>query len=223
MAKKRVPGDGFAHHPYTLAGGPGVRMPDRNDVTISYLGRLTKALSKLGRKGKLKKRMPVWVTEFAFQTDPPDIFQTPIGKVPGFMGWSEWLTYKNRRVRSHAQYLLTDDPLSGGGFSRYGTFQTGIRFADGSKKRGVYTAYRYPFFVKQRGGRRVQAFGAVRSAGKGRKITVQVKRGGKWRKLGSARTAKRGYFRKRFRIANAGGRKYRFKSGGAKSVALRPR
>jgi hypothetical protein len=212
-----IPGSGFAHHPYTFAGGPNIDTGHRDDVTIAKLHRLVRALNRLGRKNRLKRaRMKIWVAEFGFQTDPPDPFQTPIRKVPGFLGLSEWLSFRNPRVASHSQYLLRDVPDTAG-------FQTGLRFADGRAKRAVYKAYRLPLFVRLRGSRKVQVWGGIRAAGKGSRVTVQVKRGGKWRRLGRATTRKRGYFRKNFRVAGAGKRKYRFKAAGRTSVQLRAR
>ncbi len=214
---RAIPGSGFAHHPYTFAGGPNLDTGHRDDVTIGNLHRLVRALNKLGRKNRLKKaRMKVWVTEFGFQTDPPDIFQTPIRRVPGFLGLSEWLAYRNPRVASHSQYLLNDVEDTAG-------FQTGIRFAGGKVKPGVYKAYRLPLFVRLRGSRKVQVWGGIRAAEKGRRVTIQSKRGGKWRRLGRATTGKRGYFRKGFRVSAAGKRTYRFKGAGHTSVALRAR
>jgi hypothetical protein len=214
---RALPGSGFAHHPYTFAGGPNVSTGHRDDVTVGNLNRLVNALNRLGRKNRLKRaRMKVWATEFGFQTNPPDTFQTPIRKVPGFMGLSEWLMWRNPRVASHSHYLLYDDP-------GLGSFQTGLRFAGGKAKPGVYKAYRLPLYVRHRGGRKVEVWGGIRYAGKGRRVTVQVRRGGKWRKLGNATTAKRGYFRKRFRVAGAGKRKYRFKAGNRTSVQLKAR
>lgn len=214
---RALPGSGFAHHPYTFAGGPNVDTGHRDDVTIAKLHRLVKALNRLGRKNRLKRnRMKIWVAEFGFQTNPPDRFQTPIRKVPGFLGLSEWLSYRSPRVASHSQYLLNDVQDTSG-------FQTGIRFADGRAKPGVYNAYRLPLHVRHRGGRRVQVWGGVRAAGRGRRVVIQSRRGGKWRRLGTATTAKRGYFRKRFRVSAARKRKYRFKTGGRKSVALKAR
>ncbi len=214
---RALPGSGFAYHPYTLAGGPNVRAAHRDDAPIGYLNRVVKTLNRLGRKNRLKRaRMKIWITEFGFQTNPPDPFQSPIGKVPRFLGQSEWLAYRNRRVASHSQYLLYDEKDTG-------AFQTGIRFAGGKAKPGVYNAYRLPFFVRHRGGRRVEVWGGIRAAGAGRRVTIQSRRGGKWRKLGTARTAKRGYFRKKFRVAGAGKRKYRFKTGSRTSVRLKAR
>ena len=212
---KRLPGDGLAHHPYTLAGGPNVRPEHRDDVPIAYLNRLVKTLRKLGRKNRLEHpRMKVWLTEFGYQTNPPDFFMTPIGKVPGFMGLSEWLAWRNPHVASYSHYLLRDEQDRSG-------FQTGLRFHGGKAKPGVYNAYRLPFFVRKGRGRKVEVWGGVRAAGAGRQITIQSRRGGKWRKLGTATTKKRGYFKKNFRVSGAGKRKYRFKSGGRTSIKLK--
>jgi hypothetical protein len=209
-----LPGTGFAHHPYTLAGGPNVRAEHRDDVPIGYLNRLVKTLKKLGRKNRLEHpRMKVWLTEFGYQTDPPDFFQTPIGKVPGFMGLSEWLAWRNRHVASYSQYLLRDE-------QDRAAFQTGLRFHGGKAKPGVYNAYRLPFFVRLGRGRKIEVWGGIRSAGAGRTVTIQSRHGGNWGKLGTATTAKRGYFRKNFRVSGAGKRTYRFKAGGRTSVKL---
>jgi hypothetical protein len=214
---RALPGSGLAHHPYTFAGGPNIGTGSRDDVTIANLPRMVRALNRLGRKNRLKRaRMKIWNTEFGYQTNPPDPFQTPIGKVPGFMGLSEWLSYRNRRVASYSQYLLYDVQDTGG-------FQTGLRFHGGRAKPGVYKAYRLPFFVRLRGARKIQAWGGIRAAGSGSRVTVQVKRGGKWRDLGRATTKKRGYFRKNFRVSRAAKRKYRFQGGGHTSVQLKAR
>ena len=212
---RKLPGTGFAHHPYTLAGGPKVHPAHRDDVPIGYLNRMVKTLRKLGRKNRLEHpRMKIWLTEFGYQTYPPDYFATAIRKVPGFMGLSEWLAWRNRHVASYSQYLLRDEKDTSG-------FQTGLQFHSGKAKPGVYNAYRLPFFVRKGHGRKIEVWGGVRSAGAGRQVTIQSRRGGKWRKLGTASTKKRGYFRKNFRVSGAGKRKYRFKSGGRTSVKLK--
>jgi hypothetical protein len=92
-----IPGTGLAYHPYTLSGGPRVRSPHRDDASIGELSRVIRALNLLDRRGRLAtRRMPVWISEFGFQTDPPDrLFGSPIGRVPGFMGESEWIAFRN--------------------------------------------------------------------------------------------------------------------------------
>jgi hypothetical protein len=128
---KALPGTGLAHHPYTLSGGPDVGNPNHDDVSIGELGRLVDALDKLSKRHRLEsQRMPVWVSEFGFQTNPPDQYAADIKKVPGFLGESEWLTYRNPRVASYSQYPLVDDK------KQSGSFQSGLRTSGGKKKPG---------------------------------------------------------------------------------------
>jgi hypothetical protein len=217
-----LPGTGLAVHPYTLAGGPRVRVPHREDISISTLGRVTSALNRLDRRGRLaRRRMPVWVTEFGFQTDPPDRFQAPIRRVPGFMGESEWIAYRNGRVASYSQYTLIDDRL-GRGAARYGGWQAGLRFANGRKKRGVYRAFELPLFVRLRGRSSVEVFGAVRNADSGT-VTIESRRGrrGSFRRVADATIGARGYFRLSLRVGGASSRYFRFRSGDRTSGALR--
>ena len=178
---RALPGSGLAHHPYTLRRRAQRRRRHRDDVTIANLPRIVRALNRLGRKNRLKRaRMKVWITEFGFQTDPPDPFQTPIRKVPGFLGLSEWLSYRNPRVASYSQYLLYDDRDTGG-------FQTGIRFAGGQGQARASTrrtGCRSSSACAARARSRSGAASARRAAGS--RVTMQSKRGGKWRKLGRA-------------------------------------
>ena len=44
---KALPLSGLAYHPYSLAGGPTKRPPNRDDATIGSLSRVTRTLDKL--------------------------------------------------------------------------------------------------------------------------------------------------------------------------------
>ena len=220
-----LPGNGFGYHPYTTAGGPRSRPPHRDDATIGTLSRVITTLDRLARRGRIALRdMPLFITEFAFQTNPPDPFQTPIGRVPGYMGESEWLAFRNPRVASYAQYLLVDDGPRGTGFSRYAGWQSGLRFSDGRPKPGVYDAYRTPLFVRRLSRSKVQVFGGLRTASGGEQVTVESRRrGGGWRALpgGSVTLGPRGYFAKSFRVRSADRRQYRFVFAGSSSRSAR--
>ena len=82
---------GFAYHPYTRPAGPGLVEGSPDDATIRSLGRVTRALDIARRKRRLGGgRAPVWITEFGFQSNPPDhIFGAKLSRIPGFMGESE--------------------------------------------------------------------------------------------------------------------------------------
>lgn len=152
----RIPTSGLAYHPYTLAGGPRVKeLPD--DAAIGQLSRVRKTLDALARRGKLPPRLKIWMTEFGYQTRPPDPFATPLRRAPGLMDLSEWIAFRNRRVATYAQYTLRDNPF----------WQSGLRFANGRAKPGVYEAFRMPLLVRSLGGNAVEVFGGLRSASGG--------------------------------------------------------
>ena len=65
-------------------------------------------------------------------------------RAPALMDLSEWIAFRNRRVASYSQYQLRDDDF----------WQSGLRFADGDAKPGVYAAFSLPVFVRSLGGER---------------------------------------------------------------------
>jgi hypothetical protein len=207
--------DGFAYHPYTRGGGPRIVEPSPDDATIRSLGRVTRALDIARRKRRIGGgRMPIWNTEFGFQSNPPDPFGARLRRIPSFMGESElWLSLRNRRVVSYSQYTMTDTPLRGSG-DVFGTWQGGLRFANGRAKAGVYNAFRLPIFVRQLGPSAVEVRGAARPGGAGSVVQVQQRLGrGGFENLGEPITvsSERGYFTARFRIARASSRTFRFR------------
>jgi hypothetical protein len=208
--------DGFAYHPYTRPGGPRIVEPSTNDATIRSIGRVTRALDRAGRKGRIGGgRLPIWNTEFGFQSNPPDPYLgARLKRIPDFMAESElWLSLRNRRVVSYSQYTMTDTPLRGGG-DVFGTWQGGLRYANGRTKRGVYSAFRLPIFVRQLGPSAVEVRGAARPGGSGSVVQVQQRQGGSgFEDLGGPITVRnaRGYFSARFRVAQASRRTFRFR------------
>jgi hypothetical protein len=188
----RIPTSGFAYHPYTLAGGPGVNEA-RDDAAIGQLGRVRATLDKLARRGKLPRRLKIWITEFGYQTRPPDPFGTPIGRAPSLMDLSEWIAFRNPRVATYAQYQLCDNDF----------WQSGLRRENCRPKPRVYEAFRMPLFVRALGRNRVEVFGALRSAVGGRAQVESKAPGGRYRSRGSASVNRAGYFRRIFRVTNA--------------------
>jgi hypothetical protein len=210
---RRIPTSGLAYHPYTPRGGLRAR-PGSGEASISTLGRVSRVLDRIARRGKLPRGLPIWNTEFGFQTNPPDPFQYPISKVPGYLDESEWIDFRNRRVRSHNQYTIYDDRAGSGSiFTRWAGFQEGLRFANGKAKPGVYDAFRMPAFVRPLG-RAVEVFAGLRFARGATATIFSRKRGGRYRRLGTATLNSAGYFRKIFRISSPGQRVYRIQIGG---------
>ena len=214
--------DGFAYHPYTRSGGPLVREPSADDATIRSYGRVLRALDSARARGKLrsKRKLPIWNTEFGFQTNPPDPFGARLRSVPRFWSISElWLSYSNRRVKSISQYTMNDQP------GDPSLWQSGLRFANGAAKSDVYGNYRLPILVRQLGPGAVEVRGATRPFGAGSSVQVfQRGRRGGFKPLGGAVPVRnvRGYFVARYRISRAAGRTFRFITAGESSLAVKP-
>ena len=217
---KRHPGlfraQGWAHHPYSLAGGrwhlPTWRHPLRDNVPISNLRHLTTTLDRAAaRWGRRGARKSIWITEYGYQTTPPD---PTAGVSPARQGplsaWGEYLAYRNPRVASIAQFLLIDDqPVAGlpaQNRRRWVTWQSGL-FTTALEPKPFFNGYRAPLHVVQRG-RNARAFGTFRPARPGAALRASVefaRGGGKWRVLRSAKvTNPRGYVVLGFRVPRAG-------------------
>lgn len=212
-----LPGTGLAYHPYTLAAGPSTRQSNSDDASIGQLSRVVSALDKLAKAKRIQRsKMPLWITEFGFRTNPPDRFQSPIKRVPGFMGESEWMAYRNKRVASYSQYLVQDAP----------GFNSGLRFSNGNAKPGVYTAFERPFFVRLRSSSQVEIFGGVRAGAAGQQVTVEQRLGsrGSFKALpgGTVALGPGGYFLSKFTISRAKDRQFRFRTEAGSSRTASP-
>ncbi len=208
---------GWGHHPYSLVTPPWLRSPDRDDVGFADLGRLTTTLRTIfGRYGVRRAGLPIYLTEFGYQSRPPDPFGFPPAVQAAYLNQSEYEAYRNRQVRSYHQFLLVDDqPLT-----RYprnstlywSTFQTGIVSLNGAFKPAYY-AFRLPIFLpvtRRRSAGKLRVWGDLRPAANRTRQTATLQfrarsRGARWRKVASLTTTNpRNYVDARVRFARSG-------------------
>jgi hypothetical protein len=200
--------DGWAHHPY----GPVDEVPAGRDiVNMLAIRRLGTYLDRAAAAGKLPRRLPIYDTEFGLQSNPPDpLVSTTLAKQARELNEKEELSYRYRRLRSYAQYLLWDDPVRPGPTEvAWSGFQTGLRFTD-NRPKPAWSAYRLPIVVHA-AGRRVRIWGRVRPGKGARTAQLEVLRGGRWTDSGRpVRTDRSGFFTARRPAAGA----YRFSVAG---------
>jgi hypothetical protein len=185
---KKVKANGFAHHPY----GPTGAVPARRDIiNITVIKRLATVLDKAARAGRITSRLPIYNTEFGFQTNPPDPFiSTSPSRQAELLNEKEEYSWRYSRLKSYSQYLLYDDPArSGPSALKWAGFQTGLKFASGAAK-PAYEAYRLAIVVHKRG-KGALIWGHVRP-GTGVRY-VQLQRGSA-NDGGLVKTDSRGYF-----------------------------
>jgi len=175
---KKVKANGFAHHPYGSQAPNTKPPPGRDIVNISVIRRLSKALDKAARTGRITGRLPIYNTEFGFQSSPPDPFVgINLTTQARLINEGEELSYRNSRLRSYSQYLLYDDnPRSGSAAVKWAGFQTGLRFSNG-KAKPSYDAYKFPIVVRRKKSG-VKIWGRVRPGTGPRFVQIQRSKGG---------------------------------------------
>ena len=186
---------GWAHHPYGLEVSPSTPDPQPDQVTLVVLPRLTSTLDRIFRRYRVARRLPVWLTEYGYQTDPPDpLLGVSWRRQAAWLNEADYLAHRNRRVRSVAQFLLVDDGPNrrvAPGDPRYwgSTFQTGLVSLDGRRK-PAFSSYQRPIHVSRsrvRRGQAVSLYGQLRPARNGAALTAEVQfrpRGsGRWKRV----------------------------------------
>ncbi|HYI36517.1 MAG TPA: cellulase family glycosylhydrolase [Thermoleophilaceae bacterium] len=162
--------DGFALHPYSLDTPPDALDPAADRVQIGELAKLTSLLAGLERRGRVARPLPLYLTEYGYQTDPPDpgkISQRLAGR---YQGEALWLGWRAARTRMFPQFLLydigPDRSKPAGSAARWGGYQTGLYTYDGRPKTPVVRGFRLPFQAlatrDERGAGGVAVFGQVR-------------------------------------------------------------
>jgi hypothetical protein len=179
MGTLRARLDAYAHHPYP--GRPQVETPwapaCRSCTTIAMadLERLVSLVHKnIGRKR-------IWLTEFGYQTNPPDTF---LGVSPTKQ--AEYVASAARRVELAPFvdvlifFLVRDDAAAEG-------WQSGFTTVSGVKK-PAHTAFRLPLVRTSRSGPLVGLWGQIRPGTGRQSFRLRVYRGGAWEWLGETRT-----------------------------------
>jgi hypothetical protein len=124
--------DAYAHHAYARRPdiSPSTPPPDRFAVSLANISDLLTRLDEL-----YGGSMPVWITEYAYETNPPD---PEIG-----VSWetqAEWmqeayeLAAENPRIELFAWFLLKDETDLNGAEPGVPGWQSGLLTADGQRK-----------------------------------------------------------------------------------------
>ena len=225
---------GFAHHPYYFFHAPWYGGGDPNFVPLARIGRLERFLDGTFRTYGVHRRIPLYFTEYGYQTNPPDPYQvvTP-DEQAAYLNEADYMAWRNPRVRSVAQFLLYDaapNPLyKPGQFGYWDTFQTGVLFPGGRPKPAYYS-YRMPIWIpnpRARPGQLLFVWGQVRPADQmaPQRVVVEWRPAtrGRYRQIGLARTgADTGYLTARVRLPGSGYVKLAWRSPSGTVLHSRP-
>jgi hypothetical protein len=170
--------DVLSDHPIAV-GPPDQSAASPLDVTTPDIGRLTHVLAKAEKAGTVLPRghKGLWVTEFWYDTNPPDPNGIPLDQQARWYEQDLYLFWKQGAEVAIALQLR--DAPEGKGYAS--TYQSGAYFLDGSPKPSA-KAFRFPFVAHRTGPFKVGVWGI---APRGGKVKVQAFRSGSWKTLGS--------------------------------------
>lgn len=218
----RVRFDVWAHNPYT-SGSPTHRAANDGDVSLGDLPRMARMLRAAGDAGRIvgTRRPRFWVTEFAWDTAPPDPGGVPEREHARWV--AEGLYRMWRHGVSLAVWFGLRDAVKGPNREWGESFQSGLlaRGADtlvgSDRPKLAFQAFRFPFVaLPARGG--VLAWGR---APKGRTVVLEQRRGGRWRSVGRLRIGANGVFERRLRLRSRAA--LRARAAGDRSLPFVPR
>ena len=112
-------------------------------------------------------RKPIWLTEFGYQTNPPDYFGVKPTTQAQYVGEAALRAYQLPGVTMLIQFLVRDEP-------HLDRFQSGLFNVHGVAK-PAYSAFRFPLAQVTRRGSRTSLWGQVRP-GTGRALVPSAGR-----------------------------------------------
>ncbi|HWO16232.1 MAG TPA: hypothetical protein VNM89_05920 [Solirubrobacterales bacterium] len=201
-----IPFDIFAVNPYTT-GGPTHQGPHPDDVSLGDLPELQRLLRAADRAGRIRGQpgpTPLWITEFGWDTRPPDPGGLPLRIAAR---WTAEAMFRAWRagVSAFIWYGLRDQERHNLPFNQTvdsGFFTRGATLAEDKPKRALLEAFRFPVVALNRR-RGLLVWGKTPSGGPGR-VRIQLRTGRHWRPLAMARADRGGIFRKKLRNRRRG-------------------
>ncbi len=177
--------DAYAHNPYALQPGETPWAGGCAHCETITMATVERLLTSVSRAWGPKR---VWLTEFGYQTNPPDRF-LGVSKATQarFVAEAALRAFAAPRVDMLIQYLIQDEP-------DVARWQSGLMSSSGAVK-PAYTAFRFPLAQSSRTGLRTTLWGQIRPRTGVQAYRLQQLYGGAWRSVGgTARTTSRGFF-----------------------------
>ena len=175
--------DAYAHHPYPVYSGdtPFAGGCSCKTITMATLERLLRVV------GQAFPSARIWLTEYAYQTNPPDVFGVSYANQALYIGESALRVYEAPKVDLLIHYLYRDEP-------ELARWQSGLETVDGRPK-PARAAMMLPLAQVSRKGGAVRLWGQVRPGSGAQRYVLQRFVSGRWDAVeGTRLTNAHGYF-----------------------------
>jgi hypothetical protein len=178
--------DAYAHNPYPL--DPKHETPTTGGcstcltITMATLNRLVALV------GKDFPRARIWLTEYGYQTNPPDkVLGVSLALQARYLAEAAYVAYHTSRVDMLIQFLYRDEP-------NVARFQSGLTTIQNQIKPS-YNMFELPLAETMRRGTTTFLWGQLRAPGSGATATLQRQAGTAWRPVATIRRGAGGFFR----------------------------
>jgi hypothetical protein len=153
-------------------------------LTMAHLPQIRSLVTRL-----FGARTPLWLTEYGYQTNPPDrILGVSPARQATFIGQAALRVWEQPGTTVLIHFLVQDEPSLGG-------WQSGLFTARGAEKPAL-RAFALPLAQQSRSGTRTVLWGQVRPGSGRRPYVIQRWTGSRWANIGSVkRTGTGGTFR----------------------------
>jgi hypothetical protein len=209
--------DVWSHHPYT-SGGPTRRAGRPDDVSIGDLGEMNALLRAAEQAGAIQSahRVRFWVTEFSWDTAPPDPKGLPMALHARWVAEALYRMWEDG-VSLVTWYLIRDEP-----FPQIST-QSGLYFrgndgVESDRPKRSLRAFRFPFVAFREKGGKISFWGRTPPSAP-RSVVVERATSGAWRAVARLRPSAAGVFQGHLPDAGGGDRlRARVAPSGARSL-----
>jgi hypothetical protein len=178
MAAAHAKFDAYAHHPYPASPSETPSSGGCRNCPYITMATIRKLLILVKRSFGSK---PIWLTEYGYQSRPPDeLLGVPLKRQSTMLSLAALRAWRLPRVRMLIQYLYRDELA-------LQRFQTGLVFANDRPKPALQ-GFRLPFAQMERRGFQTVVWGQIRGGRPGRKpYRLEVLRKNVWKPVGHDR------------------------------------
>ena len=178
--------DAYAHNPYPLTPSETPFTGGCTHCSTLTMATLPQLVADIGHAFGKGKR--IWLTEYGYQTDPPDNFLgVSLEQQALYISEAALRAYLEPRVDMLINYLVQDEP-------DLARWQSGILTAAGDEKPS-YQAFELPLTVKSHSRTSTTLWGQIRPGNGSQPYVLEELSGSTWTPVGSpTRTGPRGFF-----------------------------
>src|SRR4051812_23973530 len=215
LFRGKVSFDIWSHHPYT-SGGPNHKAALEQEASLGDLPRMRRLLLSAYRSGKIRSHgaPAFWVTEFGWDTKPPDPGGVPLAQHARWVAEAMYRMWQSN-ISTMVWFKLRDDPFNGdwGASFQAGLFLNTTDMYSNEKRKPAADVLRFPFAAVPEGGR-VSVWGRTPRS-RGGKVTIEMAKGSGWVSIAKVNAGSHGIFR--LKLNGRRGARLRARTGGSTS------